>query len=359
MILTGAPGSGKSAVLDALTTLLEVEGLAFGAIESEQLARGWPWLEPDQWLRHLAAVVALQRESGRETLLVVATTENEQELRAVADALAPSRPLVVCLTAPPQLVAERVARREPDEWPGKQALIEHARELADIIPSLEGIDVVISTIDRDARDVAAEIKELLTAGGILGGGLPRPPAVPVPAFTLDEQTELRLLEDADLDELHALIVANRNYLAQWMPWAANQTREGTLAFIRSTRRQLAENKGFQLVIVADGRIVGELGFHRVDWENGSTSIGYWIEQKAQGHGIVTRAVAALADHAFRVWKLNRVEIRAAVDNERSRAVPRRLGFKEEGVLCQAERLGDHFVDHVVYAMLAEEWAGLA
>lgn len=49
IILTGAPGSGKSSVLAALSTLLEIEGVAFGAIESEQLARGWPW--PPTWFK--------------------------------------------------------------------------------------------------------------------------------------------------------------------------------------------------------------------------------------------------------------------------------------------------------------------
>jgi ribosomal-protein-serine acetyltransferase len=140
-----------------------------------------------------------------------------------------------------------------------------------------------------------------------------------------------------------------------MPWAAKQTLEGTLEFIRSSRKQLAENQGFQAVIVEDDRLVGVLGFHHLDRENLSTSLGYWIAESAQGRGTVTRAVAALTDHAFRAWKLNRVEIHAAVENQRSRAIPRRLGFAEEGVLRQAERVGERFVDHVVYAMLAEDW----
>ena len=46
MILTGAPGSGKTSVLDALCTRLEIDGVRFGAFETEQLARGWPWLNP-------------------------------------------------------------------------------------------------------------------------------------------------------------------------------------------------------------------------------------------------------------------------------------------------------------------------
>jgi ribosomal-protein-serine acetyltransferase len=71
---------------------------------------------------------------------------------------------------------------------------------------------------------------------------------------------------------------------------------------------------------------------------------------------MTEAVRALVAYAFEVWKLNRVEIRAAVANVRSRAIPERLGFKQEGVLRQAERIGDRFEDLVVYSMLAGEWS---
>ena len=172
---------------------------------------------------------------------------------------------------------------------------------------------------------------------------------------LDERTCLRLFEEADAQELYEVVVANREYLSRWMPWAPKQTPENTLEFIRVSRRQFAENNGFQAAIVEDGRIVGVTGFHSIDWENLSTTIGYWIAAEAQGRGTVTRAVGALVDHAFGVWKLNRVEIHAAPENDRSRAIPRRLGFAEEGLLRQAERVGDRFVDHVLYAMLAQDW----
>ena len=71
---------------------------------------------------------------------------------------------------------------------------------------------------------------------------------------------------------------------------------------------------------------------------------------------MTSAVIALTDHAFDTWRLNRIEIRAAVGNRRSRAVPERLGFTEEGVLREAELVGDRYVDHVVYAILARDWS---
>jgi ribosomal-protein-serine acetyltransferase len=52
---------------------------------------------------------------------------------------------------------------------------------------------------------------------------------------------------------------------------------------------------------------------------------------------------------------NRVEIRADVENRRSRAIPERLGFELEGVLRQAQRLGETYRDQVVYAVLARDW----
>jgi ribosomal-protein-serine acetyltransferase len=167
--------------------------------------------------------------------------------------------------------------------------------------------------------------------------------------------ELRLLEESDADELYQLIEANRAYLAPWLPWAAEQTREGTLEFIRLTRRQAAANDGFQAALISDGAIVGIAGFHSVNWPHGSTTIGYWLSERHQGRGLMTRAVRGLVDHAFSEWKLHRVEIRAAIENRRSRAIPERLGFREEGVLREAERIGDHHHDLAVYGLLAREW----
>jgi len=164
---------------------------------------------------------------------------------------------------------------------------------------------------------------------------------------------LRLLEESDAQELYAVIQANRDRLARWMPWAAGQTFEDTLAFIQRTREQLANNDGFQTAVIEDGRIVGMVGFHAVSWDHRSTSIGYWLAEAAQGRGTMTRAVQTLLDHAFGVWQLHRVEIRAAVNNTRSRAIPERLGFNQEGVLRAAERIGKRYTDQVVYAMLNE------
>jgi hypothetical protein len=47
--LIGAPGAGKTSVLEFPMTLMEIEGVEYGAIESEQLASGWPLLSASEW----------------------------------------------------------------------------------------------------------------------------------------------------------------------------------------------------------------------------------------------------------------------------------------------------------------------
>ena len=72
---------------------------------------------------------------------------------------------------------------------------------------------------------------------------------------------------------------------------------------------------------------------------------------------MTRRSARSSTMRSRSGTLNRVEIRAAPENRRSRAIPERLGFTEEGTLRQAERVGERYLDSAVYAMLAEDWKG--
>jgi ribosomal-protein-serine acetyltransferase len=176
------------------------------------------------------------------------------------------------------------------------------------------------------------------------------------AINLTDTCRLRLLEESDVDELHALIDANRAYLSHWMPWASTQNLDDTLGFIRTTRLQVAENNGFQAAIVLESSVIGVVGFHAVDWTHRKSSLGYWLSEEQQGNGTMTLAVRALVDHALGTWQLNRVEVRIAPANLRSRAIVERLGFREEGTLRQAERIGDRYLDSVIYAMLASDCA---
>jgi ribosomal-protein-serine acetyltransferase len=172
---------------------------------------------------------------------------------------------------------------------------------------------------------------------------------------LTDDCHMRPLAEDDAPRLQELIERNRDRLASWFDWAAGQDLAETQAFLRGAEQEADRGETFQAGVVRDGEIVGLAGFVAVDRRLGLTRIGYWLDREHEGRGTMTAAVRALVDLAFGEWGLNRVEIRAAAGNRRSRAIPERLGFRQEGVLRQAERVGGRLLDSVVYAMLAEDW----
>ncbi|WP_028595284.1 GNAT family N-acetyltransferase [Paenibacillus assamensis] len=174
--------------------------------------------------------------------------------------------------------------------------------------------------------------------------------------TIDEELSLKLIELKDADRIFKLTNDSRNYLREWLPWLDETTNiEDTKAFIQMCLTGFAENRNLTTAIVYKGQIVGVAGFNQINRSNQVAQIGYWLAQVYQGNGIMTRVASALTDYAFHELSLNKVEIIAAVGNTKSRSIPERLNYVQEGSIRQAEWLYDHYVDHVVYGVLAEEW----
>ena len=152
---------------------------------------------------------------------------------------------------------------------------------------------------------------------------------------LDDDTLIRSYNIYDAPALHEVLKREHEHLLVWLPWPdAEKTLGDRREFIRGCIQQEADGDGFQTAIFHRGELAGSVGFHGIDHANLSTSIGYWLGAANQGKGIMTRACKALVDHALLDLKLNRVEIRCASENARSRAIPERLEFTREGVLRQ-------------------------
>ncbi len=175
-------------------------------------------------------------------------------------------------------------------------------------------------------------------------------------YWIDDEVELRLLENRHAEMLFALVDANRERLRSWLPWVdGTHTVDDTRAFIKSALKKYAENDGFATGIWYQGRLAGVIDYHSWDFGNRGTEIGYWLAEEFTGKGIMTQTVKTFVDYAIHTIGLNRVVIRCATGNAKRCAIPLRLGFTNEGVQRQSEWLYDHFVDLNVFSMLAEEW----
>jgi ribosomal-protein-serine acetyltransferase len=180
---------------------------------------------------------------------------------------------------------------------------------------------------------------------------------PMFLYKVDDEVSLKLIDLGDAEQIFELTDQSRDSLREWLPWLdMTRTVNDTRAFIQGAQRGYGENHSMITVILFNGVIVGVIGFNELNLMNKTAQIGYWLGVGYQGSGLMTRAAAAMINYAFNELKMHKVEIRAASGNKKSRAVPERLGFKQEGSIRQAEWLYDHYVDHVVYGMLDSEWA---
>jgi len=150
--------------------------------------------------------------------------------------------------------------------------------------------------------------------------------------------------DSSLDELRP-----------WMPWAADepQSLEDKVKLLRRFRGQFDLGRDFVYGIFSAGEaeVVGGTGLHTRVGE-GAFEIGYWIRTSRAGEGLGTEATAALTKAAFELCEADRVEIRADPANERSRAIPRKLGFTEEATLRRRLRYPEPR-DAVIYTMFRD------
>jgi ribosomal-protein-serine acetyltransferase len=156
--------------------------------------------------------------------------------------------------------------------------------------------------------------------------------------------------------LFALVDANRSYLRQWLPWLDGcRCEEDQRSFLASVVQRGRNGRGAVWLVEQENLICGVAGFNWIEPINRVCEIGYWLAESYQHRGIMTACVSRLVKHAFTDLGLNRITIPVAVENQRSRAIPARLGFKIEGVLREAEWLYGHYVDHALYAQVRSDW----
>ena len=185
-------------------------------------------------------------------------------------------------------------------------------------------------------------------------GPSRKPALGV--IELGNALALHPVSADDATELFAAIDRNRARLRRWLPWIADHYAcHDALRFLEQSIQRNEEGTALTMVIRSEGKICGAVGLHTIDYPNRATSIGYWIAEEYERYGIVTRACRALVNAGFQDYGLHRIEIRCATENHRSAAIPKRLGFVEEGVMRQAEWLYDHWVDLTVFSAIVNEW----
>jgi ribosomal-protein-alanine N-acetyltransferase len=166
---------------------------------------------------------------------------------------------------------------------------------------------------------------------------------------------IRPLTVDDVPELATVLAANRDYLAPWDPIRDDSyyTENGQRKIVSEVLRG---GGSLPHVILADGQLVGRVNLNNlVRGPFQSSSLGYWVAEKAAGRGIASFAVAEILRRAFTEYDLHRVEAGTLVHNERSQRVLLKNGFERFGTAPRYLRIAGEWQDHHLYQIVAENW----
>ena len=107
---------------------------------------------------------------------------------------------------------------------------------------------------------------------------------------------------------------------------------------------------------ASARCVGEVVLN--DWNEANRSCGFrtLLGPDGRGRGLGTEAVRMIVGYGFERLGLHRISLEVYSFNPRARRVYDKVGFVAEGVLRDALRWGDEWIDATVMSILAPEWA---
>lgn len=139
--------------------------------------------------------------------------------------------------------------------------------------------------------------------------------------------------------LNAAVLESYDLLHQFMPWAEQKPSLDDSEEV--VRREAAnwiykkkEDPELMLCILdkKTNDFIGATGFHSIDWDVPCLETGYWVRKKYASQGYITEAINAITQYAFKVIQVKRIAITCIVDNERSKKVPERLGYKLESIM---------------------------
>lgn len=161
----------------------------------------------------------------------------------------------------------------------------------------------------------------------------------------------------DYMEWAELRARSRTFLTPWEPtWPADDlTRTAYRRRLRRYMRDVREDLAYPFFIFreSDDALVGGCTISNVHrGVQQACTLGYWAGETYTGNGYVTSAVRALIPFIFEELRLHRIQAACLADNERSKAVLRKCGFREEGLARGFLRINGAWQDHVVFGLLA-------
>lgn len=168
-----------------------------------------------------------------------------------------------------------------------------------------------------------------------------------------------ILRPVCVDDVEAIYeIYSNEKIFYFMPGKAINDKKAIVRLIKEFEEKHQSKQAFFWgVCLKDDpkKIIGIIELYDLDLKVHMISIGYRLNERFWGKGIMTAAVKAMVDFLFYTTKVKRIQAFVLPINESSKHILHKNGFEKEGVLRQAQYWeGKGIVDVVIYSILRDD-----
>ncbi|MCX7091767.1 MAG: GNAT family N-acetyltransferase [Legionellales bacterium] len=147
---------------------------------------------------------------------------------------------------------------------------------------------------------------------------------------------LRPLVGDDIESYFEAEQASIKEMGSYWSWAITKSMDDIKVFIEfsiACHKHLSpQNMYFAIIEKESNQFLGCIWCQSINWFVPKFEISYWLDTRKTGNGFMSEAVNALSRAIFDVYYAKRIEIKVFTTNQKSRAIPERLGFKLDAIL---------------------------
>jgi [ribosomal protein S5]-alanine N-acetyltransferase len=170
--------------------------------------------------------------------------------------------------------------------------------------------------------------------------------------------KLQQLRRRDARAWSSVQSANQEWLRPWDATIPPESREVLPTFRQMASRLRVEARSGRTLPYAiwfRRQLVGQVTVSGISGGSlRAAHIGYWIDQRFAGLGIMPSSVALTSRYCLEELGLHRLEIAICPENSRSLRVVEKLGFRPEGIREKYLHINGQWRDHAIFVLRAEE-----
>ena len=174
-----------------------------------------------------------------------------------------------------------------------------------------------------------------------------------------ENITLYLPTTSEASTLYKMIAENRGHLEVFLDWVENtKSIQDSIENIEKRIKGFEKNTSLDYLVKYDNICVGSVGFVKINTKNKNGEIGYWVEKKSEGKGIISSCVKTLIEYGFSELELHRITIKVNSKNSKSQNIAKRFNFKHEGTVRDDFFDGKEFSNTEIFGLLKDEYKSL-